>query len=90
MSTFPKFPGAAPPRAASAAVAAAVALLLHGAVLSLFHGASAEHQLLASPKLERQLEGCRGVGGRALQHRCRLEVVAYARQVRAATMVAVR
>lgn len=90
MSKFSKFPGAAPPRAASAAVAASVALLLHGAVLSLFHRASAEDQLLVSPKLERQLEGCRGVGGRALQHRCRLEVVAYAHQVRATTMVAAR
>lgn len=90
MSKFSKFPGAAPPRAASAAVAASVALLLHGAVLSQFHRASAKPQLLASPKLEQQLEGCRGVGGRVLQHRCRLEVVAYARQVRDATMVAFR
>lgn len=90
MSGFSKFPGAAPPRPAAAAAALAAVLLLHGAVLSLFHRASADPQLLASPKLEQQLEGCRGVGGRALQHRCRLEVVAYAHQVRATTMVAVR
>jgi hypothetical protein len=90
MSRFSKFPGAAPPRAATAAVAVTVTLLVHGAVLGLFHRSSAEHQLLASPQLERQLDNCRAAGERAAQQRCRLAVVARARQAQAETLIAAR
>lgn len=86
MFTFRKFPGGAPPRTAAAVAAVAVTVLLHGTTLGLFHRASADPWLLASPALERQLADC----GAAAARQCRLAVVARAREDRTVTRVAAR
>lgn len=70
MTTFQKFPGAAPPRTLVATAAVAAALLLQSALLGLFQARSAEVQLLAAPALERRLEACQALTDLASQLAC--------------------
>lgn len=90
MSTFRKFPGASPPLALTALAAVAATVMLQGAALGLFHRASADPWLAATPALERQLAGCQVNADRAGTRQCRLAVVARAREDQAVMRVAAR
>lgn len=82
----PVEPGRAPPRPVVAVAALAVALILHGAVLSLFHRQVPPRQLIASPAMERALAACRRIADRRGQQACRLAVAERARQGAGLTM----
>jgi len=71
---------APPPRAALAAAALAATLALHGTVLGLFQQQAPQAWLLATPALERQLQGCQRQAGRAERLACTRAVVAAARR----------